>query len=257
MTAAPTSASLPRISRDDFLADLGEQLQPGDHVTLLGPTGRGKSTVMGDLIPHLTNFDTVAVLAPKGRDPAYAELGHPTEVWPPRRTRGETFRVMFGRTPARHEDDGAKVWRVEVPIRKTEDFLRLRGLYGSVLRSTLARKEGQRDRLLIVVDDTRFVSDPKAMGLAPLVTQNLILARSKNVSIINNVQAPRWVPRETLDQVSHVLVFRNRDRDVAKRLTEISGAIDPRTVEAAIAGLSYHDFLWVDGRNDRISYVVA
>lgn len=246
---------LERLDRDDAIAKLGRALKPGEHVTLLGPTGRGKSTVVGDLIPYL-DFDMVAILAPKGADPAYAEHGHSTRSWPPRRAWGETFRVMFGQMDDRQEDR-PRVWRVETPIRKVSDFAALQGLYGQVLGSVLAKPESRPGKpgasLAVVVDDTRFTCDQ--LRMSKLLTANLIIGRSKRASIISNLQAPRWAPRECLDQVSHCLIWRNRDRDVAKRLAEISGDLDPKLIEAAIGTLGFHDFLWIDGRRDRVFVV--
>ena len=54
------------MSRAEFLAEFGPNLKPGDHVSLIGPTGRGKSTLWGQTIPHCTAFDVVVVMAPKG-----------------------------------------------------------------------------------------------------------------------------------------------------------------------------------------------
>lgn len=238
------------IGRADFLAQLGAEWRPGDHLSCLGPTGRGKSTLIGELIPRATRHDVVAVLSPKGADPAYAALGHPTRVWPPRRHWTEQLGILITGHDRHEEDPGPLVWRVEVPIRKPEDFIALRGLYSTVLHSILARPENVKTSLMVVVDDSRFVCDPRSMRLEAPVRNGLIIGRSKKVTMVNNFQAPRWVPREGLDQVTHVLIWRNRDRDVAKRLTEISGSIDPREIEAAILNLGYHDHLWVDGRAD-------
>lgn len=255
--------AIPTISRDEFLPAFGKGWRPGDHLSLLGPTGRGKSTMIGQIIPHARKFDVVAILSPKGADPAYADLGHPTAVWPPKRTRAETFAVMFGKRDDRHSGDGPKVWRVELPLpRKSRDpaalrphLARMRATYGAVLMEVMARRENPDTSLAIVVDDSRYICDPKMLGLGPVVVQDLIVGRSKKVSIVNNFQAPRWVPREGLDQITHALIWRNRDRDVVKRLGEISGDLDLKLIEAAINGLGYHDALWIDGRADRVVVV--
>lgn len=241
-----------RIGRREFLAELGAGLRPGDHLSAIGPTGRGKSTTIGELIPHLRQFDEAVILSPKGRDPAYSKLGHPTPSWPPKMPLDERVKIFVGGDQRdRHRSQpGPKVWRIEVPLRKPEDFIKMRAAYSALLGGIMGRPERVRTRQLIVVDDSRFVCDPKSMGLEVPVRNGLIIGRSKGVSLVNNFQAPRWVPREGLDQITHGLIWRNRDRDVAKRLAEISGTIDPRELLDTITGLDYHEMVWVDGRAD-------
>lgn len=242
------------LTREEFLREVARRHRPGDHITLIGPTGRGKSVLTGQLVPLLVRHTDVAILAPKGRDPALAGLGHPTRTWPPRRSWWEGVAILGGLKEDRHRER-PKIWRVEVPIRKVEDFTRLAALYGRILADALARPEQGRRATVIVLDDSRFLADQ--MKLSKLIVANMMIGRSKRTTMINNFQAPRWVPRECLDQASHVLIWRNRDSDVGKRLAEISGDIDPKAVEAAIRSLDYHDCLWVDGRTDEVHIVGA
>jgi hypothetical protein len=239
-----------RMGRQEFLVELGGIWEPGDHLSALGPTGRGKSTLLGQLIPHAVKFDTAVILSPKGRDKAYGHLGHPTRDWPPKVPWDEKIRMLLG-APERHSEAKPKVWRVEVPIKRAEDIVNLRAAYTRVLNQVFTRRENERKSLMIVVDDSRYVCDPRGMQLGPHVVHGLIIGRSKKISMVNNFQRPGLgVPREGLDQVTHALISKNRDRDTAKRLTEISGAIDPKELEAAITSLDYYEVIWVNGRAD-------
>lgn len=241
-----------RLTRAAFVDELAGSWRPGDHLSTIGPTGRGKSTLIGQLVAAQRTHDEIVILSPKGVDRAYAGLGHPTRVWPPRRPWEERAILALGLRPDRHEE-GPKVWRLETPVRKIEDFARLGALYRAALASVLARRENARASLMVVIDDSRFVCDQ--LGATKLVTAGLIIGRSKRVSIVNNFQAPRFVPREGLDQITHAIIFRNRDRDVVKRLTDISGDLDPKLVESLLRSLDYHEALWIDGRADRLAVV--
>lgn len=253
-----TQTVTPTIGRQEWAAALGGDLKPGDHVSCLGPTGRGKSVAIGQLVAQLRNFDVAALLCPKGRDPAYEHLGgRSVRQWPPRASLGERVQNLMGVPEQREDGSGPRIYRVEVPIRSLADLTALRNLYGQVLASVLARPEKGTDSMFLVADDARFIADPRSMNLEAYLRNGLILGRSKRVSMCSNVQRPAFVPREILDQATHVLIWRNRDRDVAKRLTEISGAIDPKELEATIGALDYHSFIHVNGRTDTWQIVGA
>ena len=239
-----------RLSRADAVDELARRWQPGQHLTCLGPTGRGKSTLLGQVLPR-TVHSRVVICCPKGADPAYRRLGRATMTWPPRRRMSDTMREVYAGTP---DPDGRQVWRIELPMRKVEDFDRLAALYRAVLSDALARPETPKDSLLVLLDDSRLISEGRHMNLGGLVTANLMIGRSKGVSIVNNYQAPRFVPREGLDQVSHLLIWRNRDTDVAKRLAEV-GDVDPALTLAILRRLDYHEALWIDAIHDELFIV--
>lgn len=247
------AVKLPTLGRLEFCQEFAYRHRPGEHTCLIGPTGRGKSVLTGQVVPLLVRHATAAILAPKGRDPAFSSLGDATRSWPPKMPWTESLATFLG-ARGDHREDRPRVWRVEVPIRSSDDFVNLQAVYARVLGSALSRREGQRDGLVLVLDDSRFLSDQ--LRLSKLIVALMMIGRSKNVSVFNNFQAPRWVPRETIDQASYHLIWRNRDKDVGKRLAEISGDLDPKMIEAAIASLDYHACLWVDGRRDELFLVL-
>jgi hypothetical protein len=234
------------MSRAEFCQELGRLWQPGDHMAQIGPTGRGKSTTLGQLIPH-TNFDTAVLMCIKGKDPAYAHLGHPTRDWPPKMDWSEKLRILLG-APDRQQAR-PKVWRIEVPIRKKADMEARRAVFRRVLDMVYTRSENEKKTVLLVVDDAKVVAKDRLMMDA--IVDGFLIGRSKKVSLVTPFQRPGLgMPREAQDQPTHVLLGKNRDRDTAKRLTEISGAVDPAEIMAAMGGLKFYEFLWIDGRQD-------
>ena len=245
---APRSGRGPRrLSRAQAVGELAERWRDGDHVTAIGPTGRGKSTLIGQLVPAC-RFDRVVILTPKGPDRAYRQLRVVTRRWPPRRPWRDQLAAISG-----GEDRHARrpqVWRIELPwVPGLPDLADHVAVYREVLRSALRRPQEPADTLAIVLDDSRVISDTAYMGLGPLVVGNMMLARSKRVSVVNNYQAPRWVPREGLDQGTQIIMWKNRDRDVMRRLAEV-GDLDLDQIRAGLDGLEYHQALWIDGRTD-------
>lgn len=242
----------PRISRAQAVKSLGARWQPGDHMTLIGPTGRGKSTLMSQMLPH-AQHDSIIILSPKGADPTYSKLGLGVKQWPPKQDFWDRLSEVFAGVPDRHAARPV-IWRVEVPIKSLQDFERVADAYRKVLQSMIERPQNPPDSIAVILDDSRMISDPKQLNLGSLVVGNLLVARSKRVSLVNNYQAPRWVPREGLDQGTQILMWRNRDRDVVRRLGEI-GDLDLDLIRSGLAGLDYYECLWIDGRSDEVFIV--
>lgn len=241
-----------RLSRAAAVQEMAAAIEPGDHVTFIGPTGRGKSTLLAKVLPKVVH-DRVIVLTPKGADPAFAHLGDSATSWPPRRRSQslvERLRVAWAEPATRDEE---KLWRIEVPIRQATDLRTVVApIYTQVLSDTLARPESSGDSVMVVLDDSRLVSE--YMKLQELVVTNMLVGRSKRVSFVNMYQAPRWVPREGLDQAVHVVMWQNRDRDVMKRLGEIAD-VDPAAILSIMGGLGFHESLWIDARADTLTVV--
>jgi hypothetical protein len=233
-----------KVPRADALAELARRIEPGQHAVLIAPTGRGKSTLMAELIPA-TSFDRVVMLCPKGSDPAYAKLGHPTTLWPPRKRWQDTLKELFALEEDRHAER-PQVWRVEVDIRSDADELLQARIFGDVLTATRRRRQGQPDSLLVLLDDSQLISELNEYT-KKLVNQLMLITRAKRASLINMYQGPTFVPRRALDQPEHVLIWRNRDRDTARRLAEIAD-IDHAEMLGIMLSLGFYEALWIDGR---------
>lgn len=255
---AERTGQLERLPRAEFVQRIGEQWEAGDHLAMIGPTHRGKSTLFSAMLPH-TCFDVVAILCPKGKDPAYAKLGASTKSWPPRRQRLEVVAELFGWPHATNTDENEKprVWRLDaLPLtNKPADWANMRKVFSDVLSEATRRKNNPKTSILVVLDDSRIICDPRRLRLEAEVVTGLIIGRSKKVSIANMFQAPRYVPREGLDQITHGIVWPNEDRDVAMRLAEISG-YDRAEFMGWLRGLgNYHEALWFDVRSRTIAIV--
>ncbi len=214
---------------------------------MIAPTGRGKSTLLSQIIPH-TGFDRVVLLCPKGADPHYAKLGHTTTVWPPKLRWQDSLSMVFG-AEDRHRER-PQVWRIEVDIRKDADEALQAKLFHSVLVDVRRRYQNQRDSIMVVLDDSQLISDQQD-ATKRLVNHLMLISRAKRASMVNMYQGPTFVPRRALDQPEHVLVWRNRDRDVARRLAEIAD-IDSSEMLGIMQGLEFYESLWINARSDRL-----
>jgi hypothetical protein len=183
--------------------------EPGQHLSAIGPTGEGKSTLIGGLL-SLRRY--VIVLDPKGGDPTIAALRYPRlESWPSDR--------QFTRLLRRDEEAGRASRYVVGPIVHTmEDLPKLRAATAQALRRSFAQ-----GGWTVYVDELQVLADRRMMNLSGDAAKFLVSARSKGLSFVSGFQGPSWVPSEALRQPSWVAVAYTKDTDVVARLAEVTG----------------------------------
>ncbi|MDA8311031.1 MAG: hypothetical protein M0Z46_10555 [Actinomycetota bacterium] len=192
---------------DDFAGWFDQEWKPGEHVSIVTPTGGGKTTLAVGLM-ELRRW--VGVIAPKGVDDTLRAL-HLRRLlnWPSDRavTRlldddeeaGRPSRYVFGKDVETYDRD----WP---------------GLVG-VYRDALAGMFRMRG-WTCYVDDLKLLCD---MGLGPAATRWLISARSRNLSFVSAFQFPRRVIRTALDEPSWIFASQTRDATVIDRTAEVLG----------------------------------
>ncbi len=141
-------------------------------------------------------------------------------------------------------DEQPLIRRFEGLPRSPDDFPRIRAGNYNILRWMFGRTDWT-----IYYPDLQIVTDPKLMNLGKELEQLLLTLRKAGSSVWMDAQAPRWIPRAATDQTQHLLVWRNRDLDVMRRLREIVG-IDVSLIEHMFGQMSFHDLVWVDVKRD-------
>jgi hypothetical protein len=227
---------IPSLDLDTFLHHFKQQWRLDQHVSLIGPVGRGKSYVARKIITQRPG-ETV-VMCPKGVDATMQGFGHRITKWPPPWL-----------TPEADEKTGQRILRLEPPVNKHEDLAKVRVAFARAMRDGF-----RKGHITHYIDELQVAADPKMMGLGKLIEANILMGRSRNLSVVSSIQVPRWAPRAAYDQASHVLLWRQRDRPAMQRIAEISG-VDTRMVQQEVRGLAYHSFLWVDTARDKLFIV--
>lgn len=224
-----------RLGRKPFVDMLTERWKADQHLSLIGPVGRGKTFTARQLLTRRPG--RTLILAPKGPDPTLDGWGHKINRWPP---------GPFVPRPK----DGA--WRLllQPPVKRTKDLPAMKESFGKALEQVFRQGDWT-----IYVDELQVLADPRMMGLGKLVEQLLVMGRSRKISVVSSIQVPRWAPKAAFDQASHVLMWRQRDKPALKRISEISG-VDTKEVEGLVRTLDFHEFVWVDAHNDEL-YVVG
>jgi hypothetical protein len=199
--------------------------EPGQHISMIGPTGRGKSTLALHLLQHRPY---VVVLDAKGGDDTLNGSGFEVvNQWPIPNERerlgdGKPIRLMlrpkgYGRERLDEAHD----------------------LFSRCIQSALDSM-----RWTIYVDELRLTSEGRTIDLAPEVEVAYMVGRGRRVTMVSATQAPRYVPKAAYDQVTHQFHWPLGDRDARRRQAEISG-LDRVDFDVTVEGLAKHEVLYI------------
>lgn len=177
----------------------------GQHVSIIGPTGCGKTTFAVGIC-RLRKW--VLALDAKGGDTTLTDSGFSrVREWPlPKKSLQD---VAEGR-----------------PVRLVQGFS------PRTLKEKLVLKDLMRDTVdgvwidggwTVLCDETQLLTDRKMMGLGAQVETMLVAARDKKLSVVTLFQAPAWVPTATTRQATWIAIFPTRDVTVIKTLAEKIG----------------------------------
>lgn len=179
--------------------------QYAPHHSLIGQNGSGKThLIVHGLLPLCTD-DRVLIIDNKGDDPTLNAAGAKRVRVLPKEIRRLTF------------DDG-KPKSAWYQLVVHDNTAQAQDQVGNAIRRVY--NEGN---WVVVLDETRAISDPKSpgLGLQPELDRLWLRGRSRNISVIASTQAPRWVPSSFYDQCQFVWCSRVRDDRAHQRIMEI------------------------------------
>lgn len=208
-----------------FQTDVIAGMRPGEHISMIGPTGRGKSTLALHL---LRSRPYVVVLDAKGGDDTLNGSGFEVvHEWPIPRERerlgdGRPIRLLL--RPRGHG---------------RERLDEAHDLFSRCIQGAL-----DSQHWTIYVDELRLTAEGRTIDLAPEVEVAYMTGRGRRVTMVSATQAPRWIPKAAYDQATHQFHWPIPDRDARRRQAEISG-LDRADFDAAVAGMAGHDVLYV------------
>lgn len=199
----------------------------GEHVTCVGPTGCGKTTLVRAILPR-RKYVTIAVT--KKKDPSLDEF----------KKEGYIDRAEF-------YDTGEINPKILLKPRmdRLEDRYKQAEVFHNWLESIY--KAGGWTAYL---DELRYIT--RTLGLQPIMETLYLQGRALKVTVVGATQRPAWVPREAFSEPTHFFLWRVTDKQDTKRLSEISGRVNVRQLVKEVASLGFHDTLYVNARTGQM-----
>lgn len=233
----------PEIAWADLAAKLREEWQPGEHWTLLGPTGTGK-THAALTLASMCRY--VLVVATKRQDPLIDELRASHKLVRDLKSEvlwtqtGEPLHrklVFWPHAPAKATAQERVVWQAR-EIRKALDWADRTGGW------------------CVVIDELMWAS--RNLGLEKELESLYFQARTQGVSVIGAAQRPRQVPLLALNQSTYLLIWQTSDKQDIERLRELSAGFPPKLIDEAVRTLNRqrHEALFVDARRQELARVI-
>ena len=211
----------------------GLQWRQGEHVSLVGPTGTGKTTLMRSILRKRTDRrGFVTVLGTKPRDAVLNKLRtedgyRRVDDWPPRPGERKVLLWPSFSTPA------AAAIHAPLYRRAIEDCF-------------------TSESWCVACDEARYLVEH--MGLAQSLKLLWTQGRSVGVSLVTATQRPVIVPLDMYDAATHLFLWRDNDEANLRRVGGLGG-LDAQRIRWWVAGLERHVALYVNTRTGQVSRV--
>lgn len=205
----------------------------GQHITVIGPTGSGKTVLNRNLLRHAPLKERrgqfVVVLGIKNRD---------DELYGPFQEEGYELVRKFDAMP---DEDVESEHVIYAPRSEKQGREGLRDR-AAKLRKALNDVE-QAGGWTLYADDLGFMSED--MGLRPEFGVLWKISRSEGVELVGSTTDPVGIPVAAYGNASHLFMFKNLDDYRAKRMAEFAG-VNREVARETILRLPDHEFLYIN-----------
>lgn len=217
--------TVPLVSRQEFLREWKHDYAPGQHVTFIGPTQRGKTTLAIQLLGESISPEHKCVILagkPPKRDKTMAAAAQKLnlriiEEWPPEWRPGDRKRNGYVLRPRQSLKD----------IKADNENLRKQ--YSAALIGNYSSSKP----VITVVDEAHHVQNDLSLKReyeAPL------MRGAPDNAVWSLIQRGRFMSYLAYDAPEHIFIFYDPDRSNQARYSDIGG-VDPRWLTEIIEDL--------------------
>lgn len=195
----------------------------GEHVTIIGPTGQGKTTLALQL---LDQRGYPLIIATKPRDKTMAKMKHKgweiVDQFPGRKTKTIIWPKLVKPSDKYHQS---------AVVQHALEHAFVAGGYAILI-----------DELAYVIDELKCKDE---------ITQIWQQGRALGLSLVTCILRPSHIPLLAYDQATHIIMFRDNDERNLKRMGGL-GHWSRDEIIAAVSTLKRHEFIMLNTRNGRM-----
>lgn len=233
-----------RLTQGEFVDEVfAPHYEKGQHVSIMGPTQSGKTTLAYKLLDKIASPNLPAVvLVMKPRDNVVKDWSkltgfRKTEHWPPAINRAYKKKGGgFGK-----KQRGWVFWPRHTLSDIDRDDAMLQREFRKVLTECYAK--GKR---IVFADE--IVGLSKELGLEKPLKAIWARGSSLGCGLWAATQRPFEAPLLMYGSSTHLMIFKDGDKRSRERYDEIGGVDADKTVEPLVMRLKLHEFLYI-GRN--------
>lgn len=226
---------VPAMPWEQFLSYWRRSWRQGEHVSYIGPTGSGKTTLALSLL-DVRSY--VVALATKPRDKTMDKLV--------RSTGWRKIASWEDRPPIIGNGQRLVLWP---SFRKPEDIHRQQYEIDRALRTIFTA-----GAWTIFADELFYLG--KQLKLNPLLELIWTQGRSLDLSLVGGTQRPAHVPLLAYDQATHLFFWRDNDETNLRRIGGLGG-LHSGAIRSTVAALPKHVALYVNTRTGEMFTTLA
>jgi energy-coupling factor transporter ATP-binding protein EcfA2 len=219
---------------EDFHAYFSRAWAQGEHVSYIGPTGSGKTTLALAILPIRQH---VLALATKPKDRTMDRL-HRDErwpivrEWPPKRIRGNADRLIL--------------WP---PFSRPDDVVAQQVVMHRALVDAFTQ-----GGWTIFADELFYLC--RYLGLQRTLEMIWTQGRSVGITLVGGTQRPAHVPLLAYDQATHLFFWRDNDETNLRRIGGLGG-LNSAAIRRTVASLPKHHALYLNTRTGETCTTLA
>lgn len=211
------------------------------HITLIGPNGRGKTNLLTHILP-MRKYKVF--LGTKRKDSTQDALV---------RGMGDS-KYRVARSWGEVHQDISRNWMLRPPFPKDASVEQLKAYHAKVFREALMGmfREGG---WTIAMDEIRYLT--AYLKLQDVIELLLLQGRSLGLSIVSGTQRPRSVPLEAYSMASHLFFWHTPDHEDVARVAELA-SIGRSTVMEVVPALDAdkHECLYVNVKSGHMAVTI-